>query len=62
MIFLSYCIPFERVHFHNSHSRVTAPRDSYSFLVVISPEIKRDLLDVHRHFIQNELGIVWNML
>ena len=30
----------------------------FFFVVVISPEIKRDLLDVHRHFLQNELGIV----
>ena len=47
------------VYFHCKVECVKLVQPAFiPFLVVISPEIKRDLLDVHRHFLQNELGIV----
>ena len=47
------------VYFHCKVECVKLVQPAFiPFLVVISPEIKPDLLDVHRHFLQNELGIV----
>ena len=47
------------VYFHCKVECVKLVQPAFiPFLVVISPEIKRDLLDVHRHFLQNDIGIV----